>query len=123
MPKTNCEKMHVKPESCLYIVGDTDDERRLLDPLPDGVTKVNTAQKAEIAVIFTTSRADLDKKADAHLDKLRGSRATWVAYPKGGKADINRDSIWRRAEELGWTLSGNISLSEKWSAVRIKPQT
>lgn len=33
---------------------------------------------------------------------------------------IDRDSIWARAEDFGWTLSGNISLSETWSSVRFK---
>lgn len=45
----------------------------------------------------------------------------WIAYPKGNRTDINRDSIWKRAEELGWTLNANISLGDTWSAVRIKP--
>ena len=58
--------------------------------------------------------------APAHL---RDARATWIAYPKGGRSDINRDSIWARTVELGWTANANVALDEVWSAVRIKPVT
>ena len=54
------------------------------------------------------------------LPLLATPRAIWIGYPKGNKTDINRDSIWKRAEEFGWTLNGNISLSDTWSSVRLK---
>lgn len=122
MPKTTAEKLQIKPDSSLFLAGDTAELRQLLDPMPDDTTTVKAARTADVAVMYATSRADLDEKAEAHLADLAAARATWIAYPKGGKADINRDSIWRRAEELGWTINGNISLSDTWSAVRIKPQ-
>ena len=121
MPKTTAEKLRIKPASSLFLAGDNAEMRRLLAPFPEGTTIVDTATAADVALLFTTGRADLDEKARAHLADLNGARATWIAYPKGGRADINRDSIWRRAEELGWTVNANISLSETWSAVRIKP--
>lgn len=56
------------------------------------------------------------------LPHRNDARATWIAYPKGNRADINRDSIWKRAEELGWILNANVSPGGAWSAVRIEPQ-
>ncbi|MGP5073763.1 SRPBCC family protein [Arthrobacter rhombi] len=123
MPKSIAEKLQIKPKSSLFLAGDNAELRQLLEPLPDDTTTVKAASAADIAVLFTTDSADLEAKAGAHLGDLTSARATWIAYPKGGRSDINRDSIWRRSEELGWTLNANISLSDTWSAVRIKPQS
>lgn len=123
MTKTTAEKLCIKPSSSLFPVGEDTGLWQLLDPFPAGSAVVESASMAEVAIHFVTSRADLDAKAETHLADLCGARATWLAYPKGGRADINRGSIWRRAEELGWTVNADISLSETWSDVRIKPQS
>lgn len=123
MTKTTAEKLSIKASSSLFLAGEDTGLRQLLNPLPAGSAVVESASTADVAILFVTSRADLDAKAETHLADLCDARATWIAYPKGGRADINRDSIWRRAEELGWTVNANISLSETWSAVRVKPQT
>ena len=73
-----------------------------------------------VAVLFAADRAELDALLSGPLKHLTTPRAVWIGYPKGNASDINRDSIWKRAAELGWTLNGNISLSETWSSVRIK---
>ena len=44
-----------------------------------------------------------------------------IAPQLRAKQDINRDIIWACAEGTGWTLNGNVSLSDAWSCVRLKP--
>lgn len=122
--KTIATKMQIKPGNEVALGGATPEHRALLDPLPDSVTTVDGFERdiSDVAVLFALDRSSLDERLDEALPHLAGARATWIAYPKANKTDINRDSIWRRAEELGWTLTGNVSLSDTWSAVRIKPK-
>lgn len=123
MARTIAEKLQIRPGTELLLGPSTAEQRALLDPLPEGVTVVEGIERdtADVAVVFARSRAELDALLAETLPLLTSPRAIWIGYPKGNAADINRDSIWRRAEELGWTLNGNVSLSDVWSSVRIKP--
>jgi len=81
---------------------------------------VEHANNADVAVLFAMSRANLDDLLEANLEDLRGTRAAWIGYLKGGRSNINRDTIWTRVNELNWTLNANVAISEEWSAVRLK---
>lgn len=123
MPRTTAEKLQIKPKTELLIGPSTPEQRALLEPLPEGVTVVEGIDRDThgVAVMFAHNREDLDKLLTETLPLLTSPKATWIAYPKGNRSDINRDSIWKRAEESGWTLNANISLSDIWSTVRLKP--
>lgn len=123
MARTTAEKLQIKPDSEI-LLGGTAEQRALLDPLPAGVTTHDDIARgtSEVAVLFTEDRAALDAQLAAGLPRLSSARAIWIAYPKGNRTDINRDSIWARVEKLGWTATANISLGNVWSTVRIKPR-
>lgn len=122
MARTIAEKLSIKPGTELLFGPSTPEQRALLEPLPDNVTLVDGIERdtTDVAVVFAKNREELDKLLDSELSSLTKPKAVWIAYLKGNKSDINRDSIWTRAEESGWTLNGNISLSEEWSSVRLK---
>lgn len=123
MTKTVAEKLQIKPGNEVLIGGAVPKWRALIDPLPADVSVAEGVDRAtgDVAVLFATDRASLDDRLTEAQPHLGRARAVWVVYPKGNRADINRDSIWRRAEELGWTATANIAVDETWSAVRIKP--
>lgn len=116
------EKLQIKPNTELLFGPSTPEQRALLDPLPEGVTVVDGIERdtTDVAVMFASDRDELDALLIDVLPLLATPRAIWIGYPKGNKTDINRDSIWKRAEEFGWTLNGNSSLSDTWSSVRLK---
>lgn len=122
MARTIAEKLQIKPGTELLLGPSSPEERALLDPLPDNVTVVDGIDRDTpgVAVMFAHSRNELDRLLDEVFPLLSTPKAAWIGYPKGNKADINRDSIWKRAEESGWTLNGNVSLSGTWSSVRLK---
>lgn len=122
MARTIAEKLQIKPNTELLFGPSTPEQRALLDPLPEGVTVVDGIERdtTDVAVMFASDRDELDALLADVFPLLTTPRAVWIGYPKGNKADINRDSIWKRAEEFDWTLNGNISLSETWSSVRLK---
>lgn len=121
MPRTTAEKLQIKPDTELLLGPCTPEQRAMLDPLPEGVT-VGEANRdtTGVAVLFARDRAQLDALLDEVIPKLVSAKAVWIAYPKGNRADINRDSIWKRVEESGLTLNANISLSDEWSSVRLR---
>ena len=122
MARSIAEKLQIKPNTELLFGPSTPEQRALLDPLPEGVTVVDGIERdtTDVAVMFASDRDELDALLTDVLPLLATPRAIWIGYPKGNKTDINRDSIWKRAEEFGWTLNGNISLSDTWSSVRLK---
>ncbi|MGP5086896.1 DUF3052 family protein [Brachybacterium tyrofermentans] len=125
MARTIAEKLQIKPNSEVVFGPSTPEQRALLDPLPEGTTVINgiDGDTAGVAVMFASDRHELDALMIDVFPPLTAPKAVWIGYPKGNKSDINRDSIWKRAEESGWTLNGNISLSDTWSSVRLKPAT
>lgn len=122
MSRSIAEKLQIKPNTELLFGPSTPEQRALLDPLPEGVTVVDGIERntSDVAVMFASDRDELDALLTDVFPLLTTPRAIWIGYPKGNKTDINRDSIWKRAEEFGWTLNGNISLSDTWSSVRLK---
>lgn len=121
--KTVAEKLQIKADDELLVAGADATQRALLAPLPAGVRVVDGIPHATqgVAVIFAADRSALDAALADALPLLTEARASWIVYPKGNRADINRDSVWRRAEELGWTLTANVAVDDTWSAVRMKP--
>lgn len=122
MPKTPAEKLLINPGSSVFQAGDTPETRELLEPLPEDATFVEHADHADVAVLFALSAANLEDLLESHLESFRDTRAAWIGYLKGGRSDINRDSIWDCVKQLGWTLNANVALSDEWSAVRLKAQ-
>jgi hypothetical protein len=123
MPRTTAEKLQIKPNTELLFGTSTPEQRALLDPLPEGVTVAIGIDRDTdgVVMLFAHNREDLETLLTETLPLLKSPTAIWIGYPKGNRSDINRDSIWKRAEQSGWTLNANISLSETWSSVRLKP--
>lgn len=121
MSRTVAEKLQMKPGDAVFIVGADEAGRTALGALPDGAHVVDATKDAAVAVLFADDRAGLEALLAVHLDALADARARWIVYPKGNRADINRDSIWRLVEEHGWSLVSNVAVDEVRSAVRMKP--
>lgn len=45
----------------------------------------------------------------------------WFIHPKGGAAELNRDSLWLILERHGWKPTANVAFNEVYSAVRARP--
>lgn len=46
-----------------------------------------------------------------------------IAYLKGNKADINRDTLWPIVAEHGLRPNGQVAIDDMWSALRFRPNT
>lgn len=118
--KTTAQKLFIKPGDTLFLAGGNQGLHALLDPLPEGTEVTGQIDQASAVVLFAQDQTTLDGLLDDWLDSGAGARLFWIGYPKGGRSDLNRDSIWKDLESRGGTLNANISLSEEWSSVRVK---
>ena len=114
-------RLLVKPGDPVWI---SDGARAsLLGPLPDGariVTGNVAAAGARVAVVVVDDGAAVARAFDADAGALKAIPVVWVLYPKGGRADINRDSLWRIIAPYGLRPITNVSVDDTWSALRFR---
>jgi hypothetical protein len=112
-------KLLIKPGAAVWV---SDAARAsLLGPLPDGARLVASPGEAGVAVVISDDAAAIRATLTAHLDVLASRPVLWVAYPKGGRADINRDSLWRLLAPHGLRPITQVAIDETWSALRFRP--
>jgi len=117
--KTVADKLLVKPQTAVWI---SDDEHRpLIEPLPEGAEHIDDLGEAGVAVLFAADAAAARQLLDQHRDQLARPATLWVAYPKGNKSDINRDTLWPIVVEYGLRPNGQVAVDEAWSALRFRP--
>ena len=114
----NAAKLQIKPGVTIWT-----SDRNLFErvgPLPDGVQFVESPPAAEVAVVFGSSAAIVRGELDTHSTPLLKVPAFWIAYPKAGQADINRDTLWPILAEYGFRPNSQIAIDETWSALRFR---
>jgi hypothetical protein len=117
--KSIADKLRITPGAALW----TPDDARLalLGPLPGGVTRVGQPRDAAMAIVFADDAASLRAILAAHGDALATVGIVWVAYPKGNRTDINRDTLWPMLAALSLRPNGQVAIDDTWSALRFRP--
>jgi hypothetical protein len=54
------------------------------------------------------------------VGQLAEPRAFWVAYPKGNRSDVNRNSLWPILAEHGMRPISQVAVDQVWSALRFR---
>jgi hypothetical protein len=117
--KTVAAKLLIKPGSSLWLSDAAHASR--LEPLPEGVRQVDGPGTATTALLFVESAAAARALLDAHREQLAQPSVLWVAYPKAGRADINRDTLWPILADYGLRPIGQVAVDDVWSALRFRP--
>ena len=116
--KPVADKLLIKPGTSLWVSDDT--RRALLGPMPAGVEPSSDPSKASTAIVFADDAAAVRRRFAIDGTALLGSGNLWVLYPKGNKADINRDSLWPILSEFGFRPISQVSVDDTWSALRFR---
>ncbi|MDN4615473.1 hypothetical protein P5G50_13545 [Leifsonia sp. F6_8S_P_1B] len=120
--KTPLERFQAKPGDAVAVIGAASaEERAVVGPLPTGATETEAVDAAAVVVTFARSRAELVQRYGEQLPALAGAKAVWYLYPKGNKADINRDGVAAEARAFGWRAVSNLAVDDVWSAIRVRP--
>ena len=117
--KSIAQKLLIKPDSTLWL--SHPDRLDLLGPLPSGVCVVDRLAETGAAVVFGEDAKSLREIVAAHGEDLRTPELVWVAYPKGNRTDINRDTLWPIVAEYGMRPITQVAISDVWSALRFRP--
>lgn len=117
--KSVAQKLRIKPGSSVWVLSDEDLAR--LGPLPTGVNRAAAPGEADAIVLFAADQASLRSALASHGAEVARAKLIWVAYPKGGRSDMNRDSLWPIVAALGLRPIGQVAVDETWSALRFRP--
>ena len=117
--RTIAEKLLIKPNTTLWSSHPA--RLELLGPSPAGVRQVDGPEQARTALVFADDAASLRELVAIHQEQLARPEILWVAYPKGNRTDINRDSLWPILGELGLRPVTQVAIDQVWSALRFRP--
>jgi hypothetical protein len=117
--KTTAEKLLMRPNTTVW--SSDGSHLDLIEPLPEGVRRVDGPEQATTALVFADDADSLRAILAAHGDRLSRPGTLWVAYPKANRSDINRDTLWPILGEYGTRPVGQVSVDEVWSAMRFRP--
>jgi hypothetical protein len=118
-PKSLAEKLLIKPNTTVW--SSPSSRLDLVEPLPEGVRRVDAPAQATTALVFADDAASVRSVLTAHEDQLGRPSTLWVAYPKANRADIDRDTLWPILAEYEMRPIGQVSIDEVWSAMRFRP--
>lgn len=116
--KTVAQKLLIKPGTTVWAT--PEEHLPLIGALPVDVDVADVLSTATTGLMFAADESALHRLLDEHRDGLSGAVNFWVVYPKGNKADINRDSLRRILAEYGMRPIAQIAVDETWSALRFR---
>ncbi|GLY96223.1 hypothetical protein [Actinoplanes sp. NBRC 103695] len=118
MSKTLAEKLQIKPHTTVWL--SDPGHVTLLTPMPEGVRESDQLATASTAIMFADDAATAHRLMETHQADLTKPAVLWVAYPKGGRADINRDTLWPIIAEFGLRPNSQVAIDDHWSALRFR---
>lgn len=116
--KTIAGKLLIKPGATYWTTAAEQDA--LLGPLPEGTGRAASLGQATVGVIFAEDAAAARRHLTAHHAELPAPQVLWIAYPKGNRSDINRDTLWPIVTEYGMRPNGQVAIDDTWSALRFR---
>ncbi|MGA8851153.1 MAG: hypothetical protein WB508_05480 [Aeromicrobium sp.] len=118
----------------VWLLGTTDEERALLDPLPAGVEIVVDrdvlldedddvshvgSEPMAAAVIVVDAMSATPELLDDTLPRVGSVPLVWIVLP-AEITSADADQIEQLAREYGWSAAERVDLGDAWSAVRLK---
>jgi hypothetical protein len=116
------KKLGIKPATKLFTVAAPGHYDELLAPLPAGVKRVRKIDDADVAHLFVTARARLDKELRAAVPKMKQDAAIWISWPKKSskvETDITEDTVREVALPLGLVDIKVCAVDEIWSGLKL----
>ena len=118
MAKSVADKLLIKPGAAVWT--SDPDRMGLVGPLPEGVRPVDAPGLADAALVWADDAASLRAVLGEQQGSLADPDAFWVLYPKGNRADINRDSLWPILAEHDMRPISQVAVDDVWSALRFR---
>ena len=117
------QKLGIKDGYRVCVIGSPDDYGKLIEGKVPGMTLTNTARgKVDIAHVFETKAAALEKKLPALMKAIAPDGAIWVSWPKKSAkvpTDVTEDVIRDVALPLGLVDVKVCAVTDVWSGLKL----
>ena len=117
------KKLGIKPGMSLLILGAPPGYARTLGTLPDGVAVAKTARaNLDFIQLFTTRRAELERRFPALKRALAPAGMLWVSWPKqaSGVATDLTENVVREVALAGGLVDVKVcAVDETWSGLKL----
>jgi hypothetical protein len=116
------DKLGVKAGARVALVGAPDGFESALEPLPPGAVvgrRLNTG--TDVAVMFSTSRAELARKWDRLTRAVGPTGMVWVAWPKkasGVQTDMTEHVVREIVLPTGWVDVKVCAIDDTWTGFK-----
>jgi hypothetical protein len=135
---TRAEQLHIT-EGPVWVLGTSDEERALLDPLPDGVEVVvdrdvtpddpladdaddldagHEGHAMAAAVIVVEDLQSTPELLDDTLPRVGSVPLVWIVLPTR-LATVEVPHVEQMAQEYGWSPAERVDLDDGWAAIRL----
>ena len=118
--KSVAEKLLIRPSTTVWVSDRAQHGSPRAAP-PEGARTVSSPAKASTAVVFVEDASVAARAPGEALGQLSAAETLCIAYPKGNRSDINRDSLWPIVAEYGMRPIGQAAVDDVWSALRFRP--
>lgn len=85
---------------------------------------VKEVKRVDFAMVFATTRAEVDEASTALTNKADEDPTLWIAYPKKSSkrytCEFNRDSGWEVLRSAGFDSVRIVAIDDDWSALRFR---
>jgi hypothetical protein len=117
------QKLGIKPEHKVVTIGAPAGYRKLLAPLPKGISFTTEVTAAAAFIhLFVTKRQTLNKEMKRLRRLIADTGVLWVSWPKkssGVTTDITEDVIREVALPLGFVDVKVCAIDETWSGLKL----
>jgi hypothetical protein len=119
------QKLQLKVDHRLAVVNAPDGYLEQLTPELEGIAvSAKATGKSDAVLLFVNDLAEAERLSPKAIRAVEEDGLLWIAYPKGSskvKTDVNRDSLRKTVELIGWQSVRQIALDDVWSAMRFRP--
>lgn len=115
-------KLGIKEGSLVALLGAPDGFEAELEPLPDGVRLGRRVRPGtDVAVLFVTSRHQLERRFGQVVASLQPAGGLWVAWPRrssGVASDLTENTLRDVLLPAGLVDNKVCAVNQAWSALR-----
>jgi hypothetical protein len=116
------QKLGIKPDGRLYLASPPANFDTTLGQLPAGVERVGgTASGVDVAVLFVTDRANLEKRFGKLAARLTAAGMLWIAWPKkasGVATDLTENLVRDIGLAAGLVDVKVCAIDDTWSGLK-----
>ena len=117
------KKLGITSGSTVALLGEPDDFRDLLDPIPDDVEfRTSLRGHADVVVFFTSKRSEFERRINTAGRTIFPAGGLWIAWPKRASkvpTDMTEDVVRDVALPLGLVDNKVCAIDAVWSGLRI----